>query len=263
MSPSLPKLNVDWRPFEVGQLERHLGLTSPPFAVLTRRLASCGTWKIASPSQSKVSYIDRDYIEDHNIDSKSLCSYPNSCRRVHFFSVDGQIVRTDNGLKKNAIVLGLPFSFTFVSLNQAYNCRFFPVYFRCPRIDGVYQPGIFQPVPTYWHRKRTGKLWACKDFSDQAYLGFSVIKPLHNAENPKWQGGKSGKEREAIPRFPNGRNPLFHRSPFGLVSALFFSSRPSTCIAPKPIPHYLPTAKKRHNPSFLQGVAKWRISGSN
>ena len=59
--------------------------------------------------------------------------------------------RRDNRLK-NAIVLGLPFAFTFVSLNQAYNCRvFFPVFFRFPRIDGLYQPeteGIFQPAPT-------------------------------------------------------------------------------------------------------------------
>jgi hypothetical protein len=43
-----------------------------------------------------------------------------------------------NGLK-NAIVLGLPSAFTFVSLNQTYNCRiFFPVYFHCPKIDDVY-----------------------------------------------------------------------------------------------------------------------------
>ena len=58
----------------------------------------------------------------------------------------------DNGLK-NAILLGLPFAFTFLSLNQAYNCRiFFPVSFPFPRIDGVYQPdteGIFQPAPTF------------------------------------------------------------------------------------------------------------------
>ena len=57
---------------------------------------------------------------------------------------------TDNGLK-NAFVLALPFAFTIVSLNQAYNCRiFFPIYFRFPTIDGVYQPeseGIFQPAP--------------------------------------------------------------------------------------------------------------------
>ena len=65
--------------------------------------------------------------------------------------VNERTLPSDNGLK-NAIVLGLPFAFTFVSLNQAYNCRFFfPVYFRCPRIDGVYQPeteGIFQPAPS-------------------------------------------------------------------------------------------------------------------
>jgi hypothetical protein len=57
----------------------------------------------------------------------------------------------DNGLE-NTSVLGLRFAFTFVSLNQAFNCRmFFPVSFRCPRIDGVFQPeteGIFQPAPT-------------------------------------------------------------------------------------------------------------------
>jgi hypothetical protein len=40
-------------------------------------------------------YIDRDFMEDHSIFySKSLVCYSNYCRRVHFFSIDPQTLRS-------------------------------------------------------------------------------------------------------------------------------------------------------------------------
>lgn len=49
---------------------------------------ACGCFAIEAP------YIDRDYIEDHSaFYSKSLFPYPNSCRRVHFFKGDLELIR--------------------------------------------------------------------------------------------------------------------------------------------------------------------------
>jgi hypothetical protein len=41
-------------------------------------------------------YIDRDYMEDHSIFySKNLSPYPNSCRRIHFFSLGPTILKLE------------------------------------------------------------------------------------------------------------------------------------------------------------------------
>ena len=47
------------------------------------------------------------------------------------------------------------------------------------------------------------------------------------------------------------------------VKRPFFSSQHSTGIAPEAIPHYLTYRQETTQPLVLQGVAKWRISGSN
>ncbi|MGA9898298.1 MAG: hypothetical protein WBQ09_09370, partial [Terriglobales bacterium] len=40
-------------------------------------------------------YIDRDHMEDHSVFySKSLYSYPNYCRRIHFFSLEQSELRS-------------------------------------------------------------------------------------------------------------------------------------------------------------------------
>jgi hypothetical protein len=64
-----------WRDHEVfGQL-----------FTIARRAQALGCKTIAIEDR----YIDRDHIEDHSIFySKSLHSYSNHCRRVHFFSAD-------------------------------------------------------------------------------------------------------------------------------------------------------------------------------
>ena len=78
-------------------------------------------------------YIDRDHIEDHSaFYSRNFFSYPNYCKRLHFFSLD------EADLKQQ-----------FTSIVEL----------------GKKDPSAYSN--------------ACERFSDQAYLGSSVIKPLH------------------------------------------------------------------------------------
>jgi len=79
-------------------------------------------------------YVDRDYIEDHSLFySRSFFDYANSCRRIHFFGVEPDEVRS--------------------------NLR---------KIEDLC------PDEREWRQR-------CGEFSKEAYLGFTVIKPLEGS----------------------------------------------------------------------------------
>jgi hypothetical protein len=49
-------------------------------------------------------YIDRDHMEDHSVFySKSLQPYPNACRRVHFFSCQSAVLRSELKRLRSAV----------------------------------------------------------------------------------------------------------------------------------------------------------------
>jgi hypothetical protein len=106
---------VEWHHFGERPLENHLELRAPPFTSAREAFSQlryveqyaadlrCQTIAIESH------YIDRDYMEDHSVFySKSLFSYKNSCRRIHFFSVaEDQVKATldaivETGIKEGA-----------------------------------------------------------------------------------------------------------------------------------------------------------------
>lgn len=138
MTPSITQ-QIDYLSLGGDPLEKHLQLTLPPFVQLDaalRQLRYVEAYAKDLGSKSVVVeglYIDRDYMEDHSIFySKSLYPYPNSCRRIHFFSADEAVVRQ-----------------------------------RLAEIVGI---GIQKGEEAYRE--------ACRRLSDEAYLGFTVIKPL-------------------------------------------------------------------------------------
>ena len=139
MGEPRPEPKVDWHPFGGISLVDRLQLRAPPFTSAREAFRQlryvadyaadlkCKTIAIESH------YIDRDYMEDHSVFySKTLFSYKNSCRRIHFFSLPEDEV--ENAL--NAIV------------------------------EAAIHEG-----PDVYRRK-------CKQLSDNAYLGFAVVKPL-------------------------------------------------------------------------------------
>lgn len=100
---------VEWHSFGAENcLKTALDLEPVPFRSETKSFVQlryieryaaelkCGSFAIESH------YIDRDYIEDHSaFYSKNLYPYPNSCRRVHFFTGDvGVVAERFNGAVK-------------------------------------------------------------------------------------------------------------------------------------------------------------------
>jgi hypothetical protein len=132
-------LRVDWFSFELGTLEKALKLSSPPFVNPSKAFRQLRyVEKYAGDLQCKSlaiesHYIDRDYIEDHSVFySKSLYPYPNSCRRIHFFSLEADAVKH----------------------------RLFEIVEHAAQQGSIaYKAG-------------------CERFSEEAYLGFAVVKPL-------------------------------------------------------------------------------------
>jgi hypothetical protein len=96
---TLPKQDVSFFAFEEGTLHRKLEIKDPPFlpsnfaflqlASVERHVAALRCRSFAIEGH----YIDRDYMEDHSVFySRSLPSYSNSCRRVHFFNLEAHDV---------------------------------------------------------------------------------------------------------------------------------------------------------------------------
>lgn len=133
------KPKTDFHKFDPTGLPEVLKLKSPQFSTpdeAFRQLRYVAEYANGLGCQCIVvesHYIDRDHIEDHSVFySKSLHPYPNSCRRIHFFSAPR--VDVEHRLRK------------------------------------VVEIGLGQGVTAYRQ--------ACRDFSDEAYLGFLVLKPL-------------------------------------------------------------------------------------
>lgn len=92
LEPSLPIQTIGFHRFKVGKLAELLELKPPPltrqalrqFEYIEKYLVTLKCKSVAIEQH----YIDKDSIEDHAIFySKSLFSYPNYCRRVHFFTI--------------------------------------------------------------------------------------------------------------------------------------------------------------------------------
>jgi hypothetical protein len=103
-----------------GTLVELLDLEQPPFAVsdpfvqlryVERYVATLGCSSVLVEEH----YIDRDYMEDHSVFySRSLHPYPNSCRRVHFFSQP--LAEVDTALQEL-------FEFGLRSTEESYRAR--------------------------------------------------------------------------------------------------------------------------------------------
>jgi len=98
----VPKQNIAFHAFGDTALADALGLKPPPFVKKEeahRQIEYVQEYAGELGCQSLViesHYIDRDYMEDHSVFySKSLYPYPNSCQRIHFFSVDQATLSTE------------------------------------------------------------------------------------------------------------------------------------------------------------------------
>ena len=87
-------------------------------------------------------YIDRDFMEDHSVFySRNLAATPNHCRRVHFFAASAGEIEAH----LRAIA------------HESYS------------------------IATVESKGKSDFLARCKEFSDQFYLGFTVIRPLRGS----------------------------------------------------------------------------------
>jgi hypothetical protein len=95
-----PEQRIDFYEFGSARLEDILELEQPPFAedpFHQLRYLEDYLRDHASPCRAVVierHYVDRDYMEDHSVFySRNLRDYTNSCRRLHFFSLNPRQVK--------------------------------------------------------------------------------------------------------------------------------------------------------------------------
>lgn len=134
----MPEQSIQFASLKPGSLEGALGFSAPlfhPKEMALRQLRYIEDYADQIKCKCfavEARYIDRDFMEDYSVFySKCFVGYPNSCRRVHFFSMDEEEVRKAIGM-------------VVASGNEG---------------DAAYHE-------------------ACRRLSEDAYLGFCVIKPL-------------------------------------------------------------------------------------